>query len=212
MEQQTPEEFLGPEKSAIESKSHKGFIWADFTGIIPLLHACFEKISTARRKKQIKKLLAATEWFEHYKDKANGRRVLSESSFIEYRHELKTAVLLARFNYDVIFAPKAMFLREQKKFDIFLIKDTVILKADLKCITSQNSTSISKRIKEGSDQASRVVIHINSNIARKDLIIGLRQGVNRNNLIKEILLVYNKKLYRLPKSLIVSDNIHKVLK
>jgi hypothetical protein len=105
-----------------------------------------------------------------------------------------------------------MFTREQKKFDIFLLKDSVILKADLKSITSKNPDTIAKRIIGGSDQASRVVIHINSDIERKDLIDGLRSGVERNGLIKEILLFYKGKYYRLPKNLILSREIFRILK
>ena len=137
--------------------------------------------------------------------------MLSETEFIEHKHELETAILLAQVNYDVVFAPRGMFKRQEKKFDIFLLRDTVILKADLKNITSKNPDTIAKRIKGGSDQANRVVIHINSDIEKRDLIDGLRSGVERNSLIKEILLFYKRRYYRLPKSLILSREIFKIL-
>ena len=94
----------------------------------------------------------------------------------------------------------------------FLIKKIVILKADLKSITSKNPDTISKRIRGGSEQASRLVVQINSDIEVKNLIDGLRGGVLRHDLIKEILLFYKSRFYRLPKSLIVSKEIFKVLK
>jgi hypothetical protein len=179
--------------------------------IIPLFHACFERINAVERKKKIDKLLTSFSWHEHYKDKITGRRVLSEAKLIEYPHELTTAKFLTQSNFDVIFAPKAMFKPVERKFDVFLIRDTIILKADLKFISSKNTDTIAKRIKYGSDQASRVVIHINSDINKKELINALRSGVERNNLIKEVLLFYRGKFYRLRKLQILSKAILKLI-
>lgn len=211
MQQGEQDEHFEPERMEVAYQPEKGILWADITGLIPVFHACFERISAAHRKKQIEKLLAASEWFEHYKDKGCGRRVLSETEFVEHQHELNTAILLAQIDYDVIFAPRVMFTREEKRFDVFLIRDAVILKADLKSITSKNPDTIAKRIKGGSDQASRVVVHITSDIEKKAIIDGLRSGVERNSLIKEILLFYKGKFYRLPKALILSRNVFNVL-
>lgn len=150
-------------------------------------------------------------WHEHYKDKTTGRRILSETKFIKYQHELTSAIFLAKSNYHVIFAPKALFTHEEKKFDIFLIRDTLILKAELKNITSKNSDTIAKRIIGGSEQASRIVLHINSDINKKGLINGLRSGVKKNSLIEELLLIYKGKFYKFPKTLILSKEIFKIL-
>lgn len=209
---QLEKDHTEPEKIEIVYQSEEFILWSDITGLVAVFQSCFEKISAAQRKIQIAKILSEKDWHEHYRDKATGRRVRSETELIEHQHELNTAICLAQINYDVIFAPKIMFVREQKKFDIFLLRDTVILKADLKSITSKNPDTIAKRIKGGSDQASRVVIHINSDIEKKALIDGLRSGVERNSLIKEILLFYKKGFYRLPKNLILSREIFKVLK
>lgn len=114
-------------------------------------------------------------------------------------------------DYHVVFAPKAMFLRNEKKFDIFLIKESSIFKADLKSISSKNPDTIANRIKGGSEQASRLVIDITSDIEKNDLIDGLRSGVERNDLIKEIMLLYKSKFYRLPKDLILSKKIYNIL-
>lgn len=100
--------------------------------------------------------------------------MLAESELIEHKHELTTATLLAKINYDVVFAPKAMFSRNEKKFDVFLIRGSIIFKADLKSISSKNPDTIANRIKGGSEQASRVVIDITSDIEKNVLIDGLR--------------------------------------
>jgi len=175
------------------------------------IKACREAVTARIRRAEIQKLLAIG-WFEHYKDKKTGRRVLSESNFIEHDHEKRTAICLAQMNYDVIFAPAGMFQRGKKKFDIYLLRDTVILEADLKCISSKNPLTIAYRIKEGSEQASRVVVDIKSDIYTNDLIDGLRSGTGKNNLIKEIFLFYKNKFYILPKNLIWSKQIYNILK
>jgi hypothetical protein len=161
---------------------------------------------------EINKILSLSAWKERYKDHSTGRRVLSEKAAIEYDHELRTAICLAQMHYDIIFAPLGMFQRDQKKFDVYLIKNTVLLEADLKCITSMNPDTISKRIIGGSEQASRLVVDIRSNILSVNLIDGLRSGTEKNPLIKEILLLYRKRLYVLPKTLICSKRIFEVLK
>lgn len=185
---------------------------SDNTGLIALLHSCFACTRAVDRKKKFDRLMSAFSWHEHYKDKVTGRRVLCISKQMEYQHELTTAIFLAQTNYDVVFAPSALFTRDVKKFDIYLVRDNIILQADLKNITSTNPGTIAKRIIGGSDQASRIVIHINSGINKKDLIDGLRGGVERNRLIKVVLLFYKGKFYMLPKTLILSKEIFKILK
>lgn len=209
--QKESEGYLESMKIIIEYQPKENFLWSDITALLPFFSFCFEKISTAQRKSYINKILGSYEWVEHYNDKTYGRRVLSESTIIEYKHELLTAICLAKVNYDVIFAPDCMFERGQKRFDIFLIRDTIILKADLKSISSKNPDTIAKRIKEGTEQASRIVLHVNSDIEKKNLINGLKSGVERNVQIKEILLFYKHRFYRLPKNLILSNRLLKII-
>lgn len=152
------------------------------------------------------------DWYVLYADKKTGNLIRAESDYIEHEHELITAKALTQVGYDVLFAPKGMFNRSDKKFDVFLIRDHVILKADLKSISSKNPDTIGKRIKGGSDQASRVVVDIVSDIEHHVLIDGLRQGVMSNKLIKEVLLFYRNKFYRLSKQEIVSKRIYHFLK
>ena len=124
----------------------------------------------------------------------------------------RTAICLAQMNYDVVFAPSGVFSRGTKQFDVYLLRDSIVLEADLKCVSSKNPLTIASRIEEGSEQAARVVIEIASDIESKMLIQGLRSGIYKNDLIREILLIYKRKLYRLPKSLIMSKRIFDILK
>jgi hypothetical protein len=180
-----------------------GLLFVDVVGFVSLVHSSLGKVQRVYRRVQIRKILRDFDWVVHYEDKDTGRRVLAEGA-LYYRHERETAIQLARFGYDVVFAPEGMFHRTDKKFDVFLFKDTVILKADLKNIATKNPDNIAKRIREGSDQASRLVINIVSDIRKKALINGLRSGVTRNKLIKEILLIYKGKLYKISTATILN--------
>ncbi len=184
----------------------------DVTLFASAIRAYYRSINAKNKRKEVARILALADWFEHYKDKTTGRRVLSESSRIEHEHERQTAISLAQMNYDVVFAPSGLFKRDQRRFDVYLLRDVIVLEADLKCIFSLNPDTIGQRIVGGSDQAPRLVVDIRSSISIKDLIDGLRSGTVRNDLIKEIMLFYKKKLYILPKSLIKSKRIFDILK
>ena len=114
--------------------------------------------------------------------------------------------------YDILFAPKGMFARHEKRFDVFIIKGTIMLKADLKAINSQNPDTIANRIKEGSNQASRIVLHILSGVSAKILIQAMRSGCYKNPTLKEIFLLYKGNFYVLPVNLITSKRIFSILK
>lgn len=189
-----------------------GQLLIDITVFVSAIRAYYKSINAKNKKKEVQRILTLSNWYEHYRDRSTGRRVLSELPKIEHEHERLTAINLARMNYDVVFSPGGMFKRDQKKFDIYLLRDTIILEADLKCVFSVNPDTVANRIISGSDQASRVVLDIKSNISIKDLIDGLRSGTAKNNLIKEILLFYRNKFYMLSKSLILSKRIFDILK
>ena len=189
-----------------------GLLLIDITGFLYLVKTFYNAANKEVKKKQIEKLLNDYNWFEHYLDKKHVTKVLSESGVIEHEHEIRTAILLAKVNYTVVFAPKGMFKREDKKFDVFLIRGTVMLKADLKTVTTKNPDTIAKRIKEGCDQAPRIVLDVKSDIEIKALIDGLQSGSIKNNLLKEVLLFYRSKFYILPKNLILSRRIYSILK
>jgi hypothetical protein len=189
-----------------------GNLLIDVTLFASAIRAYYRSINAKNKRKEVAGILALADWVEHYRDRTTGRRVLSESNKIEHDHERDTAISLAQMNYDVVFAPAGLFKRDQKRFDVYLLRDIIILEADLKCIFSLNPDTIGQRIVGGSDQASRLVLDIRSNISIKDLIDGLRSGTVRNDLIKEIMLFYKKRLYILPKSLIRSKRIFDILK
>jgi hypothetical protein len=155
------------------------FIFVDIPAFTVVLQRCLEARSVKIRKIEIGKLLTMTDWFVLHTDKKTGKLVRAECDYLEHEHELHTARALSQVGYDVLFAPKRMFNRADKKFDVFLIRDHVILKADLKCASSLNPDTIANRIKGGAQQASRVVIDIISTIEPHRLIDGLRQGGDR---------------------------------
>jgi len=189
-----------------------GHMFLDVTLFLTGIKSCYEAINSKVKRAHIQKLLSAEGWIEHYLDKKTGRRVLSESKVIEHDHERLTAICLAQMNYDVLFAPDGMFKRNQKKFDVYLLRDTIILEADLKCIYSVRPDTIANRIKSCSDQASRVISDIRSDINIGDLIDGLRSGAGKNSLLKEVFLFYKNRFYILPKDLIWSKRIYQIPK
>jgi hypothetical protein len=165
------------------------------------------------KKELIDKIWACCDWYVHHIDKGTGRGVYAEApDSIEYKHELQTAICLTQQGYDVLFAPSGMFQVSEKKFDVFLIKGTIMLKADLKAITSKHPDTIAYRIRYGSTQASRVILHVVSDISPKVLIDALRSGCYNNSNLVEIFLLYKKCFYKLPKNLITSKRILEVIK
>jgi hypothetical protein len=151
-ERSEPERFISTYQPA------NTIVYSDITGMVALIQACFKYISSVHKKEQIKKLLSAKDWYEIHKEAKTGRRVLSSSAVMEHEHEKVTAIILTRMNYDVIFVPTAMFNRAEKRYDVLLLRDTIILKADLKCIHSKNPDTIGKR-RSGSG-ASRCLTYL----------------------------------------------------
>lgn len=176
-----------------------------------LLEACFQAVSIKRKRQAIIELLNFDQWLLLYKNKNSGCSIYAESYELDYRHELKAAEALTQEGYHVLFAPKALFKREDKKFDVFLIHDHFIFQADLKNIHSKNPETISNRIAEGARQASRIVVVIQSDLKKKILINGLRSGYQRSNSLIEIFLFYRGRFFRLNKKDIESDKIYKLL-
>ena len=206
------EDLHGAEHIGTGHQTKSLVLVSDVTGFITLIQSCFEAVSKVYRKAQIQKILNTGDLHEHYKDGKTERRVLAHSNVLEHKHEKATAILLAQVNYDVVFVPQALFKRSEKRYDVLLLRDTVIIRADLKSIYSQNPDTIGNRIKEGSDQASRIVLHICSDLTPKTLIQGLRTGCYKNALLKGILLFYRSRFYLLDKDLISSKRIFDVIK
>lgn len=159
-----------------------------------------------------KKLLAIEGLITHHQDKDTKRVVLAICKEWEYPHEHHTSKKLTAYDYDVILVPNGYFKRNDKKFDVFLSRGHIFLESDLKCITTTNPDTIGNRIKEGSEQSTRIVLDITSPIERRNLIEGLKTGCERNRTLIEIMIFYNSKFYCLPKTQILSRKIFDVLK
>lgn len=193
-----------------QSKARQ-FLFFDITIFFTLLKFYFEAINVKQKRTAIKNLLNSNHWRLLYKNKNSGCCVYAENENLEHDHELKTAKALAERGYHVLFAPKAMFRREDKKFDVFLIRGHIMLRADLKNIISKNPETIANRIAEGGQQASRVVVFIQSDLKRKALVNGLRDGIERSYSLKEIYLFYKNRFFQLNRKDINSNKIYKLL-
>ena len=109
----------------------------DVTLFASAIRAYYRSINAKNKRKEVARIVGLADWFEHFKDKTTGRRVLSESPRIEHEHERNTAINLAQMNYDVVFAPAGLF-------DVYLLRDTIVLEADLKCIYTLSPSAIGK--------------------------------------------------------------------
>lgn len=170
-----------------------------------------KKGNKATKENEIRKLLSIEGLKVHHIDKTTKRRVKAECDRFEYPHEYHTAKKLTAVDYDVILVPPGYFKRHEKGFDVFILRDHILLEAELKCITSINKDTIGNRIKAGSEQSNRIVVDITSTIPRNALIEGLKTGCERNDSLCEILLFYNSRFYCLPKTLILSKRIFKTI-
>jgi len=159
------------------------------------------------KKAEIQNLFQMDGMITHYRHKTTKRIVVADCINFEFVHEKTTAEKLTGVNYDIIFVPKGYFKRAEKTFDIFLCREHIFLEADLKSIVSANPDTISKRIKNGSEQSSRLVLDIRSNIKRQILIQALKSGCERNNTLLEVLLFYKSRFLCLPKNLILSSKV-----
>jgi hypothetical protein len=173
-------------------------------------------VKSAQTKQQkveyISRLLQTEGLIKHYESKRTGCVVVALCEKFEYDHELQTSMKLADEQYNVLLVPQGYFARHEKKFDVFLCRNHVMIETDLKYINSRKPDAIAARIKEGSEQSSRLVIDIASNIEKVTLIEGLKSGCVRNKLIEEIMLFYSGKFYRLQKSQILSRSIFQSIK
>lgn len=181
-------------------------------GFITTLRLINNAIDKNVKAKEIKKLIINPNFYVLHIDKITNRKVIAEFKAFEFEHEEKTAIKLNSIGFDVIFAPKGMFSRKDKKFDVFLAKDNILLKADLKFISSTNPDTIANRIGGGAMQANRLVVDIQSKILPNKLIDGIKSGLKKTKGLKEIMLFYRNGYYRLPVNIIESDKIFDIVK
>lgn len=163
------------------------------------------------KTEEIKRLLLTAGLKKHYENKGTNCVVMAICDQFEFQHEFHTCIKLADQGYNVVLLPNGYFTRNEKKFDVFLCRNHMLIESDLKCINTKNPDTIAVRIKGGSEQASRLVLDIASNIEKMPLIDGLKSGCERNAIIEEIMLFYNGNFYRLPKNQIESRNIYRVI-
>ena len=144
MEQVSPsgkDEERGAIKLEFEPAKETASLLVNLAFFVSAIKAYQTATNVRSKRNEIQRILSAGDWYVHYTDKNTGRRVLSESIRIEYDHERRTAINLAQMNYDVVFAPNGIFNRNQKKFDVYLLRDTIILEADMKSVTSRHQVS-----------------------------------------------------------------------
>lgn len=200
-----------PIEKVYDPAAGEGALLIDITLFYSLLRPCFEAAGAKKRQKAINALLSSQEWVKLHTDRESECSVYTEKEDMDHAHEISTAKALAAMDYDVLFAPAGMFARDEKRFDVFLIRGHVILKADLKSLTTKNPDTIAQRIRGGCEQANRLVIDIVSDIEAKKLVDGLRSGVTGQSNLKEILLFYRNRFLRLTKQDIQAKSIYKLL-
>jgi hypothetical protein len=149
----------------------------------------------------------------HHTDKHTKKSIIALCKTFEYPHEHHTSKKLTAENYHVLFVPNGYFKRSAKKHDVFLLRNHILIEADLKCVSkTKNPDTIGKTIKEGSEQAKTIIVDIVNTIDKRSLIEGLKTGCTKNDLISYIYLFYNSRFYELNKNQILSKNIFDLIK
>jgi hypothetical protein len=178
-----------------------------------LIDLCAQPFSKKEKAGFINRILSLQGFYSLAEDSKSGCKILCETGTRPaHSHEIMTTKRLISFGYNVLFAPKGLFTREQKCFDIYLAKEHILLRADLKAIFSKNPMTIANRIKDGSEQSSIIVLEVCSDLETSILIDGLRSGACKNKLLKEIMLLYKGRLIRLQKSQIECSAIFKLIR
>ena len=190
-----------------------GVLFSDVTGFVSIIKSIIDNRHLATRQNLIQELLTDKDLFSVYINADNGRQIFKHEYTIILDHELSTAKKLTEVSFDVIFAPKGMFKRGQKRFDIYAVhKDGNLIKADLKANFEPTKNSIFNSIKSGGKQAGHIVLEIKSAIQIEDLISGLKEGCRDEKNVKTIMLFYKKRFFNLDRNTILSKRIYKLLK
>jgi len=184
---------------------------SDVTGFVTTINSIISSTQNNIAKREIIKLKADKELDVTFTNPDTGRQILKHSYTKPLDHEFVTAKKLTDVDFDVIFAPKSMFGKKDKKFDVFILSDVHITKADLKANFTPKSNAIYKSLESGAGQAKNIVIDINSKIGKDELIDGLRNGVKDFPKIKKVLLFYRKKYHELDRRTIFSKSIYRLL-
>ena len=185
---------------------------SDITGFVTTINSIISSTQNNIAKREIIKLKADKELDVFFTNPDTGRQILKHSYTKPLDHEYVTAKKLTDVDFDVIFAPKSMFGKKDKKFDVFILSDVHITKADLKANFTPKSNAIYKSLESGAGQAKNIVIDINSKINSEDLINGLRSGLKDFAKIKKVHLFYRKEYFEFDRKDIFSKSIYRLLK
>jgi hypothetical protein len=189
------------------------YLFSDITGFVSTIKIIFESANKVKKREYVRKLKNDKDLKSIYINPDTSQQVYKHIYTSVLEHEMNTAVKLTLYGYDVVFAPKGMFKRNEKRFDIFLIKNNeVVIKADLKSNFEGTVNSISNSIVAGNEQAENIVIDFLSNIHYKNLIDGLRMGLKASSKIKNLIIFYKKEYYAFDRSIIFSKQIYRLLK
>lgn len=190
-----------------------GVLFSDVTGFVLIIKSIIDNRHLVTRQKLIQELLTDKDLFSVYINAENGNQIFKHEYTLILDHELSTAEKLTGVGFDIIFAPKGMFKRGQKRFDIYAIrKNGILFKADLKANFEPTKNSIFNAIKSGGKQADHIVLEIKSAIQIEDLISGLEEGCRDEKNVKTIMLFYKKRFFNLDRNTILSKRIYKLLK
>jgi hypothetical protein len=188
-------------------------LYSDITGFLYLIHSVLTNNKKIARQQYILALKSDKDLQSVFINSRTGKQIFKHESTKVLEHELSTAIKLTDINNDVIFTPKGMFKRGEKRFDIYLLRnDESIIRADLKTNIVPTKNAIYKLIQAGDKQADNIVLDIHSSIKSENLIQGLKEGLKSTKNLKSVLLFYKRKYYYLNTKTIMSKRIYKILK
>jgi hypothetical protein len=188
-------------------------LYSDLTVFISIIQSIIELRQKVLRRKLIHELLMDKDLISIYINKDFATQIFKHIPTKILDHEFAAAIKLTEVQYDVIFAPKGMFKRGQKRFDIFVIqKDGVLINADLKTNFEPSKNAIYNLIKSGGKQADHIVLDIRSSIPVDGLVSGLKEGLRDEKRVKSVMLFYKKHFFNLDRNTILSKRIYKLLK
>ena len=200
----------------ITSNSSSGMLYFDPIGIktfYDLTENIVKKVSRAVKKKALENYLKHNEHKEfNYKTKNGGKANIWTVNGSEYNEtEFHIAEKLARSGQHVLF-PKQSDLGKERKNDVYLYdaKTYIQQKVELKALFGEAADTITSQLLSGSGQASVIAYDIQSNIKKKWIIKGLRDGWTKN--IKKVLLNYKGQWYEIDREKVFDDWLDKNLR
>jgi hypothetical protein len=187
-------------------------IYSDITGFVGIVQSIVESTQGKIRAANIEKLLSDKDLIVQFTNAETGKQIFKHEYTKVLKHEYETAKKLTDFGFNIVFVPKTMFKKKDKKYDIFALTEKTLTKADLKANFTPTSNAVYNSIVSGNKQAKHIVLDIKSLISTDELIQGLRDGIADSKGIQSIKLFYKKKYYELDRNLIFSKRIYSIFK